>query len=212
MRISAALSNSSSCLCASCAPTSSPPSPPLSPLLMARSVSSWRSKLGAATLLRNLTTPRASLSSTSVPWQRRASVWLGVTTSMSPCPSRSSAPFWSSTMRLSVPEATLNATRHGMFDLIRPVTTVACGRCVARIRWMPTARAFCAMRTIDCSTSLLVIMRSASSSITKTMYGIFFMMRAHSTSSVMFMRSRRSASPRSLNERMSRTPASFRSS
>ena len=44
------------------------------------------------------------------------------------------------------------------------------GRCVARIRWMPTARAICARRAIDSSTSLLAtIIRSASSSMTTTM-------------------------------------------
>ena len=88
---------------------------------------------------------------------------------MSPMPSRSSPPFWSSTIRLSSPLATLNVIRHGMLPLISPVTTFACGRCVARMRWMPTARAFWAIRTIEPSTSLLVIIRSASSSIMKTM-------------------------------------------
>ena len=88
---------------------------------------------------------------------------------MSPWPRRSSPPFWSSTMRLSMPEATLKAMRQGMLDLIRPVTTLAWGRWVARIRWMPTARAFWAMRMIEPSTSLLVIIRSASSSMMKTM-------------------------------------------
>jgi hypothetical protein len=52
-------------------------------------------------------------------------------------------------MRESIPEATLKAIRPGMFDLMRPVTTLACGRCVARMRWMPMARAFWAMRTIE---------------------------------------------------------------
>ena len=93
---------------------------------------------------------------------------------MSPWPSSRSAPFWSSTMRLSILLATRNAILLGMFDLIRPVTTVACGRCVARIRWMPTARAFCARRTMKLSTSLpLVIIKSASSSMMITMYGSF---------------------------------------
>ena len=49
------------------------------------------------------------------------------------------------------------------------------GRCVARIRWMPTARAICARRAIDSSTSLLAtIIRSASSSMTTTMKGSGF--------------------------------------
>ena len=52
---------------------------------------------------------------------------------MSPWPSSTSAPFWSSTMRLSMRAATRKPMRQGMLDLIRPVTTFACGRCVARI-------------------------------------------------------------------------------
>jgi hypothetical protein len=88
---------------------------------------------------------------------------------MSPWPSSSSPPFWSSTIRESIPLATLKQTRQGMLLLIRPVTTLACGRCVARIRWIPTARAFWAMRMIEFSTSLLVIIMSASSSMMKTM-------------------------------------------
>jgi hypothetical protein len=44
------------------------------------------------------------------------------------------------------------------------------GRWVARIRWMPMARAFCASRASGVSTSACtVIIRSASSSITMTM-------------------------------------------
>ena len=93
---------------------------------------------------------------------------------MSPWPSKRSAPFWSSTIRLSILLCTRNAMRVGMFDLIRPVTTVAAGRWVARIRWMPTARDFWARRTMKLSTSLpLVIIRSASSSMMMTMYGSF---------------------------------------
>ena len=47
------------------------------------------------------------------------------------------------------------------------------GRCVARIRWMPAARAFCAMRAISSSIFLPVtIIRSASSSTTTTISGI----------------------------------------
>ena len=45
-----------------------------------------------------------------------------------------SAPFISSTMRLSILLATRNAIRLGILLLIRPVTTFACGRWVARIR------------------------------------------------------------------------------
>src|ERR671920_491940 len=46
-----------------------------------------------------------------------------------------------------------NEIRDGRFALIRPVMTSTDGRCVARIRWMPTARAICASRAIDSSTS-----------------------------------------------------------
>ena len=62
--------------------------------------------------------------------------------------------------------------RVGMLALIRPVITSTLGRCVARIRWMPAARAFCARRAISSSTFLpTTIIRSASSSITTTMCG-----------------------------------------
>jgi len=61
------------------------------------------------------------------------------------------------------------ATRAGMFALMSPVSTFTEGRWVARIRWMPTARAFWAMRAMLSSTSLrATIMRSASSSMTTT--------------------------------------------
>ena len=66
--------------------------------------------------------------------------------------------------------STRNEMRAGKFALINPVMTSTDGRCVARIRWMPTARAICARRVIDSSTSrAAVIMRSASSSMTITM-------------------------------------------
>ena len=64
----------------------------------------------------------------------------------------------------------VKATRHGRFALIVPVMTSTEGRCVARIRWMPMARAFCASRATDSSISRgAVIIRSASSSMTMTM-------------------------------------------
>ena len=91
---------------------------------------------------------------------------------MSPAPSRASAPFWSRIVRESIFDVTWNAMRDGKFALMRPVMTSTDGRCVARIRWMPAARAFCAMRATEVSTSLGAhIMRSANSSITTTMYG-----------------------------------------
>ena len=91
---------------------------------------------------------------------------------MSPVPSSASAPLWSRIVRESIFDATWNAMRDGKFALMRPVITSTDGRCVARIRWMPAARAFCAMRATEVSTSLGAhIMRSANSSMTTTMYG-----------------------------------------
>ena len=73
-------------------------------------------------------------------------------------------------VRLSTRAATRNEMREGKLALMRPVRTSTEGRCVARIRWMPTARAIWARRVIDSSTSCdETIMRSASSSITITM-------------------------------------------
>ena len=75
-------------------------------------------------------------------------------------------------VRLSICDATRNAMRLGKFALIRPVMTFTLGRCVARMRWMPIARAFCASIAIGVSTSpCTVIMRSAISSMMTTMYG-----------------------------------------
>ena len=91
---------------------------------------------------------------------------------MSPLPSSCSAPLLSRMVRESIFEDTRNEMRDGRFALMRPVMTSTDGRCVARIRWMPTARAICARRQIDSSTSLpATIMRSASSSTTTTMKG-----------------------------------------
>ncbi len=92
--------------------------------------------------------------------------------SMSPCPSSDSAPIWSRIVRESIFDDTWNAIRVGMLALIRPVITSTDGRCVARIRWMPAARAFCASRAISSSIFLpTTIIRSASSSITTTTCG-----------------------------------------
>jgi hypothetical protein len=53
-----------------------------------------------------------------------------------------------------------------------PVITSTRGLWVASTRWIPTARAFCARRMIESSTSAgATIIRSASSSITHRMYG-----------------------------------------
>ena len=92
--------------------------------------------------------------------------------SMSPLPTSFSAPGWSRITRESVRLDTANAMRAGMLALMTPVMTFTDGRCVATIRWIPTARAFWAMRVIDSSTSrAATIIRSFSSSTTTTMYG-----------------------------------------
>jgi hypothetical protein len=49
---------------------------------------------------------------------------------------------------------TLKAMRRGKLALIMPVMTSTLGRCVARMTWMPAARAFCARRAMHASTSL----------------------------------------------------------
>ena len=88
---------------------------------------------------------------------------------MSPRPSSCSAPIESRMVRLSTRAATRNEMREGKLALMRPVMTSTEGRWVARMRWIPTARAICARRVIDSSTSWEeTIMRSASSSITIT--------------------------------------------
>jgi hypothetical protein len=75
-------------------------------------------------------------------------------------------------VRESILLLTWKLKRVGMFALIRPVITSTLGRCVARIRWMPEARAFCASRAISSSIFLpTTIIRSASSSITITTNG-----------------------------------------
>lgn len=62
-----------------------------------------------------------------------------------------------------------------MFAFISQVITSTDGLCVAIIRCIQTALAICAILAIDDSTSFLfqLIMRSASSSITITIYGSF---------------------------------------
>ena len=58
---------------------------------------------------------------------------------------------------------------------IAPVMILASGRWVARMRWMPAARAFCVMRWMSGFTSLPHCpMRSAASSMMMTMYGTVF--------------------------------------
>ena len=62
---------------------------------------------------------------------------VGPSSSMSPLPTRRSAPGWSRMTRLSVRLDTANAMRAGMFALITPVSTLTLGRWVATTRWMP---------------------------------------------------------------------------
>ena len=77
-------------------------------------------------------------------------------------------------VRESILDDTWKAIRDGMLALIRPVITSTDGRWVARIRWMPAARAFWARRAISSSIFLpTTIIRSASSSMTTTMIGSF---------------------------------------
>src|SRR5438067_6393375 len=57
--------------------------------------------------------------------------------SMSPSPSRRSAPIASRMVRESVREVTWKEMRAGKLALMRPVMTSTEGRWVARIRWMP---------------------------------------------------------------------------
>ena len=118
------------------------------------------------------TISRTSSSETHGAWRRRGTFDEAVSSSMSPLPTRRSAPGWSRMTRLSASEDTEKAMRLGMFALITPVITSTDGRCVAITRWMPTARAICAMRTMESSTSrAATIIRSLSSSTTTRMKG-----------------------------------------
>ena len=92
-------------------------------------------------------------SSMNAPWMRCSREEPTGEKSMSPMPSSDSAPFWSRITRESVCEDTANAIRDGTLALIMPVITSTRGDCVASTRWMPTARAFWAIRMIESSTS-----------------------------------------------------------
>ena len=75
-------------------------------------------------------------------------------------------------VRESVPDDTAKATREGTLALIKPEITSTDGRWVARIMWIPAARAFCPRRIIASSTSLLAtIIKSANSSTMTTING-----------------------------------------
>ncbi len=128
---------------------------------------------GPAFCLTKSTIDFTSASEMNVPCARFKAEEPGGMKSVSPLPSSFSAPLWSRMTRLSIIDETLNDMRMGMFDLMRPVMTSTDGRCVARIRWMPTARLLAARRMIAISTSLpCCSIRSASSSTTITTYGI----------------------------------------
>ena len=115
---------------------------------------------------------RTSFSSTQHPWMRCGTLEAGPSNSMSPRPTRRSAPGWSRMTRLSARLETEKAHRAGMLALMTPVMTLTDGRWVAITRWMPTARAIWAIRQIESSTSrAATIIRSLSSSTTMRMKG-----------------------------------------
>ena len=92
-----------------------------------------------------------------------------LTKSMSPRPMSWLAPVWSRMVIESIRAIVRKAIRPGKFALILPVIIVVVGRCVAMTMWMPTARAFCAIRAMGFSISLpAVMMRSPNSSMMTT--------------------------------------------
>ena len=92
--------------------------------------------------------------------------------SISPLPINWSAPDPSRMVLESILDVTLKAILAGKLALITPVITLTEGLWVAIIKWIPIALANCANRAIGVSTSLpAVIMRSANSSTTRTIYG-----------------------------------------
>src|SRR5207253_1489418 len=124
------------------------------------------------------TTRWTSPSETKAPCRRCTRAVPGGRKSMSPSPSRRSAPIASRMVRESVREVTRKEMRAGKLALMRPVMTSTEGRWVARIRWMPAARAFCARRVIDSSISRpTIIISSASSSMMMMMRGTWWCRR-----------------------------------
>src|SRR6202165_3918056 len=94
---------------------------------------------------------------------------------MSPWPRSCSAPCSPRMVRLSILEVTWKEMRVGKFALIGPVMTSTEGRWVARMTWMPEARAICARRCTAPSMSLpATLIRSAISSTMTTNYGWLF--------------------------------------
>ena len=93
---------------------------------------------------------------------------------MSPFPKSFSAPYISMMVLESTPEETAKAILEGTLALISPVITLTDGLWVAITRWMPAALASWARRQMASSTSPgETIIRSASSSMMMTIWGIF---------------------------------------
>ena len=166
-------------------------------------VGSWASTSASSTsaavrawAVQNSTTWRTSCSSTHAPWMRWATLELGPSRSMSPHPTRRSAPCWSRMTRLSARLDTAKARRDGMLALMTTVMTLTDGRWVATTKWMPTALAIWARRQMESSTSrAATIMRSESSSTTTRMNGRRWYETGSPSSSAMPSGARRS--PRS---------------
>ena len=125
-------------------------------------------------LIMYFTTSSTSVSVTNAPCTRLILSAPTGLNSISPFPIRFSAPPLSRITLESVLFDTVNAILDGMFALIRPVITFVEGRCVPRIRCIPAALAFCAIRHIESSTaSGAVIMKSASSSMIMTILSMY---------------------------------------
>ena len=120
----------------------------------------------------NATTRSTSWSEIKAPWIRIGLFSPIGKKSISPRPNSFSAPLVSIMVRESVPLETAKAIREGTFALMIPVMTSTLGRCVAKIIWIPAARAIWAKRIIASSTSLLAtIIKSANSSTMTTING-----------------------------------------
>ena len=122
----------------------------------------------------NSTTFSTSASGVHADWILMRELEAGGLKSMSPLPKRPSAPLVPKIVMESMYEPTWKAIRVGKLALIIPVMTFVLGLCVARTRWMPTARAFAASMETEFSISpfvFLLLMRSANSSMIITVMG-----------------------------------------
>ena len=127
-----------------------------------------------ASALMKSTTRFSSSSAIKAPWTRMGLLAPVGKNSMSPRPRSFSAPLASRMVRLSIWLETAKAIREGILALMVPVSTSTDGRWVARIRWIPAARAFWASRRMASSTSTAAtIIRSDNSSMITTMKGSF---------------------------------------